>query len=137
MAMLTPRTIRPLTAILAGLGTFAVTGAFRVQLQDSLSPEPWLGFTLTVLTYVIPGTVVGVIVARHSVVLGSLLGALTLPVVLLLFGVAELRFVPVGMWYKPMLTWFLLGILLCPLGSLLGAWLRGSAQRKHQAQWSR
>ena len=133
---LTPNTVRFLTAVFAGLGTFALTGALRVQIQDSLSPDPWLGFTLTVLTYVIPGAVAGTISACRSLVLGSLVGALTLPVVLVLFGLAELRFVPVGMWYKPMLAWFLMGVVLCPLGSFLGAWLRSSMQHEHRGQWS-
>ena len=132
----TPSTVRFLTAVFAGLCTFAVTGALRVQIQDSLSPDPWLGFTLTVLTYVIPGAVAGTISACRSLVLGSLVGALTLPVVLVLFGLAELQFVPVGMWYKPMLAWFLMGVVLCTLGSFLGAWLRSSTQHEHQRQWS-
>jgi len=125
----TPEIIRSLVAIVAGSATFALTGAIRVQLQDSLSPEPWLAIILTVLTYVIPGAVVGIIVLRRSFVLGAALGALTLPVVMVLFGADELRFVPLGMWYQPMLIWLVLGIVLCPLGSLFGAWLRGLQAR--------
>lgn len=133
---LNPNTARLLTAVFAGVGAFALTGALRVQLQDSLNPEPWFGLTLTVLTYVIPGALAGAIGARHSLVLGSIVGALTLPVVFVLFGVAELQNVSVGMWYEPVLVWFLLGVVFCPLGSVLGASLRRSMQREHQGQWS-
>jgi hypothetical protein len=95
-------------------------------MQETFNPEPWLGVILTVLTYALPGMVIGLFRSRRPVLLTAMLGVITVPVVLLQIDHLDLLLnLPPSELVKFYLTLLGLGLLLCPAGGFVGQRLGG------------
>jgi hypothetical protein len=72
---------RSLLALGVGLVLFGGLSILRIRLQYALPLGATLGFALTVLMYLIPGALVGLLVLESRLLHGAILGLLTILVV--------------------------------------------------------
>jgi hypothetical protein len=114
-------TARSLIALAVGLLAFAGLSLLRIRIQHAYYPSAVLGLTLTVLMYVIPGAIVGVLVPQLRLLHGAVLGLLTVLVVW--FEVppwpAELPRVDVAQFIA---VATLFGVAVCVAGSGAASW---------------
>ena len=74
-------TVRSLLALGLGLAVFTGLSILRIHIQYTFHPSATLGLALTVLMYVIPGALVGLLVPQFRLLHGAVLGLLTIFVV--------------------------------------------------------
>jgi uncharacterized membrane protein len=74
-------TVRSLLALAVGLITFAGLSILRIRIQYAWHPVAPIGFSLTVLMYLIPGVTVGLLASQFQLLHGVLLGLLAAAVV--------------------------------------------------------
>jgi hypothetical protein len=68
---------RSLLALGAGLIAFTALSILRIRLQYTFHPSAIFGLLLTVLMYLIPGAVVGLLAMQFRLLHGAVLGLLT------------------------------------------------------------
>jgi hypothetical protein len=110
----------PVLALAVGLALFAVLSLLREAIQPHLGHDSILGGLLTVVTFALPGALVGALSPRHSLPFGVLLGVLVA-----VFATLEVGHFSHIMWTaRPTLRVFAsfvgMGIILCELGALAG-----------------
>jgi len=74
-------TTRSLLALGVGVLAFLALSLVRIRLQYGLHPVAPLGFLFTLLMYLVPGAIVGLLVPQFRLVHGVLLGVITAVVV--------------------------------------------------------
>lgn len=109
----------PVLALAVGLALFALCSLLREAMAVHLANVPYLNSLLTVVTFVLPGALVGACSPRHTLLHGVILGVLAGAFVTLqLAHFSHIR------WTTPTLQIFAtfagLGIILCEIGALAG-----------------
>jgi hypothetical protein len=110
----------PVLALALGLVLFALCSLLREALQPHLVNAPYVGALLTVIIFLLPGTLVGALSPSHSLLYGVVLGVLAGAFVTMQVG----HFSHVHWTARPTLqifgTFAGIGIILCEAGALAG-----------------
>ena len=113
--------LRSTAALVAGALAFIALSTLivNVRLRTDFDPAPWLGLTLTLLLYAVPGVLVGLLSVRRPMLDGAVLGLLTVPVSLYHVGGQSfwLFSALVEMWDVPLVLGTF-GVVLCCTASV-------------------
>jgi hypothetical protein len=113
-------------AVVCGVAAFACLSLLRIEATYQLHPPEALGLVLTLLMYLIPGALVGLMAPTSPLKDGVTLGALTTLVVLV---EVPLRpgFLPAADIARVAAAFLGIGVVACSIGCLAGARLRSRA----------
>ncbi len=125
----------PVLALAVALALFALCSVLREAMATHLANTPYLNALLTVLTFVLPGALVGAWSPRHTLLHGVILGVLAGAFVTLQLG----HFSLVRWTARPTLqilaTFAGMGIILCEIGALAGrAFARKSRSSENRTE---
>ncbi len=113
-------------AVACGVGAFVCVSLLRIEATYQLHPPEALGLVLTLLMYLIPGALVGLMAPTSPVKGGVTLGVLTTLVVLFEVPLRP-EFLPVADVARIAAAFLGIGVVACSIGCLAGARLRSRA----------
>ncbi len=125
---------RALLAVVTGLAAFVGLSLLRIKLQYVLHPNAFFGLLLTMLMYLIPGALVGLLARQPKLPHAAVLGGLTVAVVWLEIPLQRAA-LSGGQVVQFLALISLFGVAITVAGCFVGQWMMQLARSKDP--WSR